>query len=98
DLLLLTDFGLNPRSDQTERIIDSLTGFTQLYQADPNFAAKVDAAVLRILNLKLRLYGGALSPAGANRPVSGLNVLLSDQGGIPALAQSAAALIRPTLE
>ncbi|MEP7357545.1 MAG: glycoside hydrolase family 3 N-terminal domain-containing protein, partial [Anaerolineales bacterium] len=98
DLLLLTDFGLNPRTDQTERIIDTLTGFTQLYLADPNFAAKVDAAVLRILNLKLRLYGGSFSPGGANRPVSGLNVLLTDQGGIPALAQSAAALIRPTLD
>jgi beta-N-acetylhexosaminidase len=105
DLLLLTDFGLDPRiqqtgnvTQQTAYIIDTLTSFTQLYQADPNFAARVDAAALRVLNLKLRLYGGAVSPAAANLPVSSLAALLRDQGDVPALAQAAAALISPTLD
>src|SRR5205085_5886182 len=48
------------------------------------------------LNLKLRLYGGSFSPGDAQRPVSGLDALLRDQGGIPALAQAAAALISPS--
>jgi beta-N-acetylhexosaminidase len=96
DLLLLTDFGVNPRNDQTAYVIDTLTSFVQSYEADPNFAAKVDAAALRVITLKLRLYGGSFTPPGAQRPVSGLDSLLRDQGGVPALAQAAAALIFPS--
>ena len=96
DLLLLSDFGLNPRTDQVANITDTLLYFSQLYQADQNFAAKVDAAVLRILALKLRLYGGAFAPAQAQQPVSGLGVLQRDQSAVLAVAQSAAALISPS--
>ena len=69
DLLLLTDFGLNPRTDQAGNITDTVTYFVQQYQSDRAFATSVDAAALRILNLKLRLYGGQFNPGQATRPI-----------------------------
>ncbi len=99
DLMLLTDYGVNPRVDQTANIIDTLTYFQQQYQADPNFAARVDAAVARILSLKLRVNGGAFTPEDAVLPHAGLDVLQRDQEDVQALAQDAAALVSPsTLE
>jgi beta-N-acetylhexosaminidase len=95
DLLLLSDFALNPRSDQAAKIADTITYFRQQYQADQNFAASVDAAVLRILSLKLRLYGGLFDPSQATRPVAGLNVLNQAQADVMAVAQAGAALVSP---
>ncbi len=98
DLLLLSDFGLNPRSDQAGNIADTITYFRQLYQADRNFAASVDAAVLRILNLKLRLYSGQFNATQASRPQSGLSVLNQAEPAVMNVARSAAALISPSLD
>jgi beta-N-acetylhexosaminidase len=95
DLLLLSDFGLNPRSEQTTNIVDTITYFRQQYQADQNFAASVNGAVLRILNLKLRLYGGQFDPAQATRPLAGLNALNQNQAVVMAVAQASAALVSP---
>src|SRR5207249_3241824 len=89
DLLLLMDFGLNPRTDQAENITDTVIYFVQQYQADRNFATSVDAAVLRILNLKLRLYGGQFNPAQATRPVSGLDGLNQSQAAVMNVARAA---------
>ena len=96
DLLLLSDFGLNPRVDQTSRIIETLAYFAQNYQADPNFAARVDDAVRRILTLKLRLSGGAFEAQAALRPATGLDRLNNGATSVVRLAQAAAALISPT--
>lgn len=93
DLLLLTDFGLNARADQSANIADTVTYFVQQYQADRNFATSVDAAVLRILNLKLRLYGGQFDPAQATRPVEGLSSLNQDKSAVMNVARAAASLI-----
>jgi beta-N-acetylhexosaminidase len=93
DLLLLTDFGINPRTDQTAAVTDTVTYFVQQYQADRNFATSVDAAVLRILSLKLRLYGGQFNPGQATRPESDLNNLNQDQSAVMNVARAAASLI-----
>ena len=98
DLLMLSDFALNPRSDQANTIADTITYFVQQYQADGNFAATVDAAVLRILNLKLRLYGGQFDPVQSTRPQSGLSALNQDQTEVTNVAQAAAALVSPSLD
>lgn len=100
DLLYLADFGLNPRLDQTDTIIDTLTYFTQQYEADPVFADKVDAAVTRLLTLKLRLSGGAFDLARTLRPDSGLADLRAParETALRALAQSAATLVGLTDE
>jgi beta-N-acetylhexosaminidase len=96
DILLVSEFGLNPRVDQTSNIIDTMVYFRQLYEADPGFAARVDAAVLRILGLKLRLYAGEFNPQDAIQPQAGLSVLGRDQEDVVSVAQNAAALISPT--
>jgi beta-N-acetylhexosaminidase len=97
DILFLSEFGLLPRADQTSKIIDTLTFFTQQYEADQTFAKKVDEAVARILSLKLRLYG-PFDPAKILQPESGLQVL--GQGGdkVFTLAQNAVTLISPTID
>ncbi len=98
DLLLLTEFGLNPRSDQMDRVVDTLTYFRQRYENDPNFATNVDSAVARILALKLRQSGGVFDPATVVRPLEGLSVLQRDQEDVTLLAQDAAALLSPTAD
>ena len=97
DLLLLSDFGLNPRSDQTNNIIETLTYFAQQYESDPVFAGKVDAAVARLLALKLRLYG-TFDAAQVLRPESGLSVLGRGESAARALAQTAATVVGLTSE
>jgi len=98
DLLLLSDFALNPRSDQSNTISDTIAYFVQQYQADRNFAASVNAAVLRILDLKLRLYGGQFDPTQATRPAAGLSALNQHQGDVMNVARAAAALVSPSAE
>ena len=99
DLMLLTDYGINPRVEQTANIVDTLIYFQQQYASDPSFAARVDAAAARILSLKLRLNGNAFAPEAAVLPHAGLDVLQRDQDDVLALAQAAAALVSPsTLE
>jgi beta-N-acetylhexosaminidase len=87
DLLYLADFGNNPRAEQTGNVIDTLTYFTQRYNEDQTFAAKVDEAVLRIMTLKLALYGGQAVPAGD------VTLVGQNQDRVLALAQAAATLI-----
>ncbi len=96
DLLLLTNFGLNPRVDQSTNIIDTLTYFAQLYRVDPTFASRVDASVRRVLALKLRLAGSEFNPQAATRPVSGLSVLGQGRQAVAGLARTAAALLSPS--
>lgn len=96
DLLFVADFGLAPRQEQTANILDTLGFFGQRYRSDESFAARVDAAVLRILAAKLRLYGSAFTPDGALRPADSLNTNLGlGRTDVIDVAQSAATLIYP---
>lgn len=97
DILFLSDFGLLPRADQTSKIIDTLTFFTQQYKADQTFAKRVDEAVERILSLKLRLYG-KFDPATMLQPESGLQALGQSEDKVFTLAQNAVTLISPTID
>ncbi len=57
DLLLLSQFDLhNVWADQFRNIRDTVAYFRDEYRANPTFAARVDAAVVKILRLKLKLY------------------------------------------
>lgn len=57
DLLLLSQFDLhNVWADQFHNIRDTIAYFRDEYRANPTFAARVDAAVAKILRLKLKLY------------------------------------------
>ncbi|HMK08466.1 MAG TPA: glycoside hydrolase family 3 N-terminal domain-containing protein [Anaerolineales bacterium] len=71
DLLLLDDFVSSGDPDQATTIRRTAEAFATRYRDDPVFAAQVDEAALRVLRLKLRLYGGAFdveAPAQAGRP------------------------------
>jgi beta-N-acetylhexosaminidase len=57
DLLLLSQFDLNNVwADQRANIRDTVAFFQQEYRDNPDFAARVDRSVVRILRLKLKLY------------------------------------------
>ncbi|MBE7533334.1 MAG: glycoside hydrolase family 3 protein [Chloroflexi bacterium] len=76
DLLYLDNFALNgaPYATQLANIQDTIRWFQERYETDAAFQAQVDTAVLRILQLKLRLYGGDFTPE---------NVLLADTAVSP---------------
>ena len=65
DVLTLGAFGqTNSWTEQRENIKAAIRSFQERYLIDPAFATDVDAAVVRILALKLKLYGDQF-PASA---------------------------------
>ncbi len=64
DLLLLSQFALSDDwEDQIANVKSTITFFCEKYGSEPSFQASVDAAVARILRLKLALYGGTFELA-----------------------------------
>ena len=57
DLLYMNDFTSASDINPYDTILQTLNYFSSKYEEDPAFAQRVDEAVLRILNVKLRLYG-----------------------------------------
>jgi beta-N-acetylhexosaminidase len=61
-VLVLGAIGPGPTwAEQLPTIEDTLRFFNTQYVADATFASNIDAAVKRILTLKLRLYGGSFA-------------------------------------
>lgn len=56
DLLYLNQFMADDDPDAYTTIVNTMAFFAQKYRADPVFAQRVDASVLRILTLKFRMY------------------------------------------
>jgi beta-N-acetylhexosaminidase len=70
DLLLLSQFA--PTADWADRVANiesTITFFRERYEQDPSFHELVDAAVARVLRLKLALYGGTFRLASAQPDV-----------------------------
>lgn len=62
DLLILSHFALTDDwDDHIANIRATIAFFREKYETDPTFQKWVDDAVLRILRLKLRLYGGSFN-------------------------------------
>jgi len=62
DILTLSEFAASTSyPDQVANIKDTIDWFRSMYSTDMAFQARVDAAVRRILQAKLRLYGGPFS-------------------------------------
>jgi beta-N-acetylhexosaminidase len=62
DVLVLDSFGMTREwPEQLANIKDAIRFFQTRYVEDPNFAARVDESLRRILSLKLRLSGGSFS-------------------------------------
>jgi beta-N-acetylhexosaminidase len=101
DLLYLSNFALGDDDPAAEvaNIRDTVVWFREKYNTDPTFMARVDEAVARILELKLRLYGGDFSagnvlvdPQAVEEDTSPDTTVLTDlaQGAITLLSPSAA--------
>ncbi len=69
DLLYVASFarGVSNQAAELANVKDTILWFRERYETDPTFRQRVDEAVLRILKLKLRLYGGDISPANVIR-------------------------------
>lgn len=101
DLLFLADFGQSDDwEEQFANIQSAIDFFTESYANAPDFAARVDDSVRRLLTLKLRLTGGDMSLAGVTRPADDAltEVLRRDQAEIARIAQEAATLLYPSPE
>jgi beta-N-acetylhexosaminidase len=73
DILQLSDFQDTDSGGELQSVIDTIKYFQQQYQADKDFASKVDQAVLRILALKSRIF-----PVFSNNAVQGSQDALSE--------------------
>jgi beta-N-acetylhexosaminidase len=99
DVLLLSAFGLSNTgySEQLTNIQDSILWFQELYTSDPTFRQRLDEAVLRILQAKLRLYDEDFS---VENVLVDTDVAVAQLGGretaVYDLAQSAITLIAPS--
>ncbi|MDX1523940.1 MAG: glycoside hydrolase family 3 N-terminal domain-containing protein, partial [Anaerolineae bacterium] len=99
DLLYLRDFALGDAdyAAQLANIQDTILWFRERYDTDISFQQRVDDAVLRILQLKLRLYGRDFSPENvivANERVG--EIVGKGDAAVFEVAQSAITLISPS--
>lgn len=98
DLLYLSQFALGdaPYPDQLVNIKDTILWFQEKYNTDASFKQRVDDALLRILQLKLRLYG-SFTPEEVITDVTQLPILLNHGNeAMYELAQTAVTLISPS--
>ncbi len=80
--------------DQYTTVVNTLNFFAQKYRTDPAFAQRVDAAALRVLTLKCRLFGRFAYATVRPRP-DALAVLGQGVDVVFQVAQQAATLISP---
>ncbi len=98
DLLYLSQFALTGQDhdSQVANIKDTANWFVEKYKTDLSFQERIDDAVLRNLQLKLRLYDGNFDPANILVDTSSLlSTVNQRQGDVFDLAQEAITLIAP---
>lgn len=99
DLLYIDQFALDADNMEAQmaNLRDSITWFQERYLTDPAFQVRIDDAVMRIIRLKLKIYGGDLSPENVlvDREAIGTE-LNQSQATIFSLAQDAITLIAPS--
>jgi len=96
DLLYLGNILSSDSPDTYATIEKILTFFTQKYNEDTAFAARVDQALIRILTQKFRLYP-SFSLNAARPSVNGLEEIGSNQEIAFEIAQNAATLLSPNI-
>ena len=97
DLLYLSRFALTDNwPDEFLAIRETVLFFQSKYQDDSEFRARVDAAVERILAMKLRLYHGNWNAANIVANPSLVDTQMGQSAAMPAsVARAAATLIYP---
>lgn len=99
DVLYLGQFALGDASydQQLANIQDTVVWFEEKYNTDPSFQARVDEAVLRILQTKLRLYEGDFSWSKVSNDLANvMNVVGRGNAQVLEVAQTAVTLISPS--
>jgi beta-N-acetylhexosaminidase len=94
DLLWIEDFQNPEDADEYSTIISTLSFFKTKYLEDPGFAQRVDQSVLRILRLKLRLFGN-FEVGGELEPKNDISIIAMDTETAPEVVRTAATLISP---
>ena len=94
DILQLSNFQDPETGSELPTIVDTIKYFLQEYQVDPDFAGKVDQAVLRILTLKTRLYP-SFSLDFVQRSPDALGGLKQDSGNTIASCKAGVTQISP---
>jgi beta-N-acetylhexosaminidase len=97
DILQLSNFQDPDTGSELPTIIDTIKYFQQEYQADKDFAGKVDQAVLRILTLKTRMFP-TFSPGSVQRSQEALGGLKQDSGITSESCKAGVTLISPNLK
>ncbi|MFH1635792.1 MAG: glycoside hydrolase family 3 N-terminal domain-containing protein [Chloroflexota bacterium] len=95
DLLYLNNFIESDDPDSYTTILRALDFFIQKYREDQSFAERVDASVLRILDLKFRLYG--FFTLDIVLPSGNLDDVGTSEQVTFAVAQQGATLISPSI-
>lgn len=95
DLLYFSNFTSSLDDDPFTSATHTLEFFTKKYREDSSFAGKVDQSVLRILNLKLRLYTNFTLGTVLSNPGS-LNELGRSSNVTFEVAKDSATLISPS--
>lgn len=97
DLLYMGNILSSDAPDTYTSITRTLDFFAQKYREDPAFAARVDAALARILAQKFRIYP-AFNFYAVNNNQSSLSTTGENHQATFDVAQRAATLINPTLD
>jgi beta-N-acetylhexosaminidase len=97
DLLYLGNIISSDAADNYSTVLEILSFFAQKYREDPAFTQRVDAAVLRILTLKNRLYG-PFNIENVQSPISNLGGLGQSQQVTFDVARQAATLLSPSAQ
>jgi len=97
DVLILSQFALDAGwEERIANVKSTLTFFKDKYEADPAFQALVDAAVARILRLKLKLYGGHFTLNAVRPDPDTVSAQVGGHGEIlSSIARDAVTLISP---
>ena len=101
DLLYVADFGVGVADEavQLANVKDTINWFSERYGNDPAFRQRVDEAVRRILQLKLRLYGGDLSAANViGEPSDAPPFVPAEAAAFFDIAEAAVTLLAPSRE
>lgn len=98
DLLFIEDFRDSNDPTELTTIKDTLSFFSNRFNEDSLFAQRVNESVLRILRMKLRLYGGSFNYPNVINTKNRLDEIGSNSNAVVEVAASAASLISPSPE
>lgn len=95
DILFVDNFKAANDPDTFTTVVSTIVSFVQKYREDAAFAKLVDVSVLKILNAKMKLYGGFSFSQVSNLP-GDINTLDAAQETVFDVAQAAVTLINPS--